>query len=402
MTNPSKSIFAKIIIFAVLMLEMATDLYAPSMPEMARYFGQDSNTIVLTISIYLLGFSLPGVIFGPLSDAIGRRPLFLLGAAIFCVGSFASWLSIDITMLITSRFIQGTGAGIFYVLYPAMIKDNFGEEQCSKIFSSIGMIVAMSPMVAPIIGAIVARYCGWVMNFAIISCSSLLILAISFTFLPESLQAQDRQPFSWTAVLKNYRQLLVDPTVIGYAIISGVTFGGLWGWIAAAPFFFINTYGLAPLDYSYFAAIGPFAYIMGTIFNQRFVERFGVDQMFSIALLIMTIGSASLFVVVRSFTVSPLIIYLPIIIYAFGLAPVFANATTRAVTVMPRQRGAASAILCTIETLAASAGAYIVSLFDNGTLNPATWVILISVIIGNGIYYLLRSRTKTQGMTTLP
>ena len=396
----SKRIFPILIIFSILVLEMATDLYAPSLPEIASYFEADTATIVMTISGYLLGFSLPGALFGPLSDSLGRRPLFLFGSSIFCAASFAAWVSPTIHLLIVSRFCQGVGAGIFYVLSPAIIKDSFDEKVCSRIFSSIGMVVTLSPMVAPILGATIANQFGWSTNFALISLAALTIATICFFWLPESLAAEQRSPFSWSRIFKTYKQLLMQPSVIGFASISGIAFGGLWGWIATAPFYFINSYGLSPIDYSYYAAIGPFAYILGTVFNQRFVEKFGVINLFNFGLTVMTIGSILLFTVVYYLSPNLFMIALPLVAYTFGLAPVFANSTTRAVSVGANQRGVASAILCTCEMFGASLGAFSASLLENGTLQPAALIILLSVILCNVIYF--SSKFRPQNPDILP
>jgi DHA1 family bicyclomycin/chloramphenicol resistance-like MFS transporter len=389
-----------LLVCAVITFESATDLFIPSLPEITLYYGVDESIGQMTLSAYLLGFSLLGVLSGPLSDSYGRRSVFLLGILVFTMGSMSCAFSVSMLALITSRFIQGLGAGISYVIAAAIIKDSYPEHTCSKIFSLMAIAVTLSPTIAPIIGGIIAHSWGWPSIFQIILFVSIATLILLLIALPESLPEKSRAPFSLKNLMVTYGELLANKRILGYSLISGITFGGLWAWIAEAPFYFINQLNMSSLDYSYYAAIGPAAYILGSTINQKFVNHFGVDGLFRWGLTANALGSFLLLVVTYQWSTSVIAIYTTLSIYAIGIAVVFPNSCTRAVDVPAHQRGAASALLSTIEMACAATSALLIGYISNQTLVPPTIVILSCALACTLIYSWIRS--PTQKLSEIP
>ncbi len=379
-----------LLVCAVITFESATDLFIPSLPEITIYYGVDESVGHMTLSAYLLGFSLLGLISGPLSDSYGRRGVFMLGLLIFTIGGLSCCLSQTMGSLIASRFIQGLGAGIAYVIAAAIIKDSYPEHICSKIFSLMAMAVTLSPTMAPIVGGVIANTWGWPIVFKITLVVSIAALSLLLMALPESLPEKSRAPFSAKQIFITYGELSSNKRIIGYALISGITFGGLWAWIAEAPFYFINQQGLSSIDYSYYAAIGPAAYIVGSTINQKFVPHFGVENLFRTGLLISIVGSFLLLTMACFFHQSLTAIYAAITVYAIGIALVFPNSCTRAVDVPAHQRGAASALLSTVEMTCAATSALFIGYISNQTLVPPTMVILSCSILCAAIYGWVR------------
>lgn len=384
----SRIILPLVLVLMTLMAEMSTDIYIPCLPEMARYFAVDQHTVVVTISTYLLGFSISGSLAGPFSDTFGRRPLFLTGSFIFTLSSIACVLADSANWLIAIRFFQGAGAGIAYVTSNAIIKDVYNDQMSSRIFSFMGMMVTMSPMIAPILGGVITSYWGWKANFYLILVGAVIGLVVHFFRIPESLKSEYRQPtLSYHKIIDSYKKLLWTPRVIGYSLISGVTYGGLWTWIAEAPFYFIEVIGIDPKNYGYYSAIGPAAYIVGTIINQVGVGKYGVIQMLKGGLLTMTFGSGLLFTVV-CINANLLGICTTISIYGVGMALVFANSAAKAVDVEPHYRGTASAILSTIEMSFAAISCYLISLVSCNDLRPATLTMVVCSFVCIYLFYL--------------
>lgn len=384
----SRIILPFVLVLMTLMAEMSTDIYIPCLPEMARYFAVDQHTVVVTISTYLLGFSVSGSFAGPFSDTFGRRPLFLIGSFIFTISSIGCVLADSANWLIAIRFLQGAGAGIAYVTSNAIIKDIYNDQMSSRIFSFMGMMVTMSPMIAPILGGIITSYWGWKANFYLILVGALIGLVVHFFRIPESLKPEYRQAtLSYRKIIDSYKKLLWTPRVIGYSLISGVTYGGLWTWIAEAPFYFIEVVGIDPKHYGYYSAIGPAAYIVGTIINQFGVGKYGVIQMLKGGLLTMTLGSGLLFAVV-CINANLLGICMTISLYGIGMALVFANSAAKAVDVEPHCRGTASAILSTIEMTLAAISCYLISLVSCNDLRPATLTMVVCSLVCIYLFYL--------------
>lgn len=400
LTSPKK-ILPFVIVLMSLIAEMSTDLYIPCLPEMASYFNVEPHHVVMTISSYLFGIAISGALSGPFSDSFGRRPVFLAGSLIFTLASIGCFLSGSVFLLILIRFCQGVGAGMAYVVSVAIVKDLYSNKMSSKIFSFMGMMVTMSPLIAPIFGGIIAAWWGWKMNFLLILFGAFVGLLIHFAYIPESLQAEQRlSSLSFKEMFSNYYKLLCQPRVIGFSLISGFACGGIWAWIASAPFYFINTLGIEPKEYGYYTAVGPAAYILGAIINQFCVGRFGVLTMLRFGLVGMVLGAFFLFLVVHFYEANLIGIYVSFVVYGVGMAPLFANSTSKAVDVTPQYRGTASSILSAIEMIFASISCFMVGFLSNNNLKPATLIILFCCLACVYLFYYVIGTKKYESQPT--
>ncbi|MBM3468812.1 MAG: multidrug effflux MFS transporter [Alphaproteobacteria bacterium] len=374
-----------LIMFAVLAFEMATDLYLPSLPEMSHYFNVSDAAAQSTLSGYLLGFSLLGLIAGPLSDSIGRRPVILGSMAIFAIGSICCWLAPSMGELIIARVTQGIGAGMTIVVTTAILKDIYDEKYFSRIYSTMGLVITLSPMIAPILGGKIADMWGWKSCFFIIAFIATFIWLSIALSLKESLNAEDRiklrSTFPAHLLFQTYGKLLKRRETVFFVLISAITYGGLWAWIVEAPFYMINVIGIQSVDYGYYAAIGPVAYILGTLLNRRYVVIYGPEKLLTWGLIPMILGATFALIASIYWPYSLTALYFSFALYSIGLAPVFANAATKAVSVKPSLRGGASALLNTLETAISSLTIFIVSLVSNDTFVPCTIMLLCCTLL---------------------
>lgn len=382
------------LIFSISLFEMATDIYIPCLPEIMETFNTSEAYVQHTLSIYLLGFSLVGTLSGPLSDSLGRRPIFICGILLFTLGTVLCMLASSIETLIYARFLQGLGAGSSFVLGAPILKDLYDEKSMSRVFSLMGMIVTLSPMIAPMLGAFISTIWDWHMNFIVMTL--LAVLAASFILfgLKETLPITERKPFLASSIFKTYLQLITTKRVICYILISGITYGSLWAWIPEAPFYLIEKLGVSKTHYAYYAAIGPAAYILGTLINQKFVIAYGTQNMLKFGLMIVLTGTTCLLLATSLFPKNLILIFGSFSIWCIGMAPLFANATAKSVNVLSNSRGSASALLNASEALLASATAYLISTVTNGTLVPPAIVILCGSLISCGLYYFFLSKEE--------
>lgn len=384
--------FPVFLIFSIFIFETSTDIYVPCLPAMAHDFGASNTWVIMTMSSYLLGFALLGWVAGPWSDYVGRRPVFIFGLALFTVASLATIFADHIYTLIAARFFQGLGAGVSYVVSNAFIKDRFPARQCSRIFSMIGMVVTIAPMIAPILGAEIAQVYGWRATFYLIFGMAIISFIVSQAALPETLVAPNAHRFSLKRLVYDYQQAMRQDGVVGFSLISAMAYGGLWGWIAQAPFYFMEVMRIDSVSYAWISAIGPAAYIAGTIFNQVCVLRCGLAYMLRSGLMISMVGVVMLNAAVFWGASNIWLCFGAFVVYAFGLAPVFANAATYAVQVPPHMTGTASAILSTAEMFFAALSAFMISWFSQQTLVPATLIMTVAVFSCYGCYVWLGHR----------
>jgi DHA1 family bicyclomycin/chloramphenicol resistance-like MFS transporter len=399
-TSYQQRLIPFLLILSIFMFELSTDIYIPCLPEMTSYFGVKESITQMTLSSYMLGYALLGCLAGPLSDSFGRRSIFLGGAVTFSIGSLGCSLAFSITSLIVARFVQGIGVGICVIIANAIVKDSFDERNCSRILSRIWMTIAISPMIAPIFGAAIASAYGWNLNFILIAGMACLLTIIVMILLPETLPPQRRSVFQGWKIIKTYFALLSNLHIICYALISAFVYTGLWLWLTFAPFYIINKLGIKSTDYGYYSAILPLSFVVGTIFNQRFVGRLGVDILLKLGIFVSLGGVIFLVIVSVLFPRSVFSIYGALSFYAVGMAPIFSSAATKTLDVAPNQRGAAAALLNTLELGIASLSIFIISLINNGSFFPLALCILLFIA---GCYLILcrvqkRSNTKNESL----
>lgn len=357
-----------LILFSIFTVEIATDFYLLSFPEMETILKGNEHLLQGTLTAYLLGFSLLGLISGPLSDSIGRRPVTLGGLLVFAMGSGLCCVVPDVYSLIGCRFIQGLGAGVICVVLTAVIKDLYDDIKSSRLMASMSIIIALSPLIAPTVGNYVSQLWGWAYAFKIILALGIVSLFLSYFILPESVNPKNAPSF----LLKNlgimYVDLFKQKLPVVYSCISGFSYGSLWIWIITSPFYIVNNLNVSIADYEYYAAICPIFYVIGTFVNKHLLGRFGLLPLLKGGLVLMGVGGGVLLSLSQINQVTLEFIFIALAVYSLGLAPVFANAATLSITVNPTQRGTASALLTSIELICAAICTFLASQLDGESL----------------------------------
>ncbi|HCR37806.1 MAG TPA: bicyclomycin resistance protein [Opitutae bacterium] len=369
--------------------EMATDMYAPSMPQISDFFGISESITQLTVSFNLIGLALSALIYGPLSDSYGRRRVILAGLSVFFLGSLACSYSSTITTLIAARLFQGMGSGVCLAAGHASIQDLFSGERCAQMHSRLSMVIALSPGIAPIIGGYIATAFDWPAIFIAITCVVTLLWALIFRTFPETLPQAKRLPFSPKHLLLAYRRLFSNPRFVGYAFIHIMAITWVWADSANLPFVFIDGMGL-PLDrYGYFFACLVGAYILGTYLNQKFVVKLGMTTMLFIGLSLTALSGITLIIAKYIIDLTPLLVVAIKLPGSTGLAFIFGSAPPRAIEIAGEDAGSGAAVLSSWQMLFGSIGIYIVGLAYNGTILPIACMTVFSVTTSFIVYFIL-------------
>jgi len=182
------------------MTPLATDIYLPAMPSLARDFGASEATTQLTLSIFMLGFALGQVFYGPISDRIGRRPTALFSFALFTAGSIACTFAPNMPALLAARVVQAMGGAGPVVIARAMARDFYDGPEAGRELSRMAAIMGLTPMVAPMIGAALLSVAGWRSNFAFVACVAVAFGLYLTARLPESLRQTSAGPFTFGAL----------------------------------------------------------------------------------------------------------------------------------------------------------------------------------------------------------
>jgi DHA1 family bicyclomycin/chloramphenicol resistance-like MFS transporter len=333
---------------------LSTDMYLPSLPDIARQLDASTAQVQLTISAYLVGFAVGQIVYGPMSDRHGRKPVLLSALALYCAASLACALSTSIEMLIVARFAQALGGSGGIVLARAIVRDLYSGARAGRELSLIGSVMALAPVLAPLAGGVLQTGFGWRSIFIVLVATGLTGTAIVLPLLPETLAARAAEPVSPSTMLKSYRVVARHPAYLAYLGLATTSFAGLFAWISGTSFVLQNLYGLSPFNFGIAFAVCSVGYMIGATLAARLVMRLGIDRTLGVGAGAMAAGGLGMVAAVAFGLTSAVSLVLPMAIYLGGLGMVLPQAIAGAMTPFPERAGTASALLGFIQQSAAA------------------------------------------------
>jgi len=351
---------------------LSTDLYAPSLPHLPDYFGTDESTVQLTMSLNLLAFAFGQLFFGPLSDRFGRRPVLLIGMAGFLFGSIGCAMAQSIQGLVLFRAFSGFMACSEAVIALAIIRDLYDERGGVKILSIYEMVIALAPAIGPTIGGYIYIWFGWRANFWIIGGLAAMVLLAIWIYLKES-AVPDRDAMRLDRVTRGYIALLRHKLFLGHCLMLGGTLAGLFAFITAAPFIFIDRHDVPTEAYGIYYATVVLAYFFACLFANRAINRFSTRHILRAGIVLLVLGSLLLIAVVRFGWEGPATLTSAVSLFVFGMGLVWTTSPIEALSNAPGGTGAASAMLGVMEMGGGALGAFAVGVFHDGTAWPLVW-----------------------------
>lgn len=354
---------------------LTTDMYLPSLPDIARQLDASTAQVQLTISAYLIGFAVGQILYGPISDRHGRKPVLLGGIALYCVASLACALSNSIEMLIVARAFQALGGSGGIVLTRAIVRDIYSGAHAGRELSLIGSVMALAPVLAPILGGLIQTGFGWRATFLTLVAAGLAGSAIVWSLLPETLSTRAAEPVSIASVLRSYRVIARNRAYLAYLAITSASYAGLFAWISGSAFVLQDLYGLAPFDFGVAFALGSIGYMTGSAFAARLVVRVGLDGVLGLGGCACAAGGLAMVAAVALGLTSSISLVLPVAVYLAGLGMVLPQGIAGAMTPFPERAGAASSLFGFMQQGAAAVCGAMVGWF----LGQSAWPLAIGV-----------------------
>jgi DHA1 family bicyclomycin/chloramphenicol resistance-like MFS transporter len=346
-------------------------MYLPSLPAIQRAFDADSGSVQATLSVFLVGAAGAQLVYGPLSDRFGRRPLLIVGYLIYVAASLGCLNVASIGGLTLARFFQAIGSGASVVLARAIVRDLYAAESAGTMLARMASIMGLVPAVAPVLGGLVEGAFGWQANFITMAAGGGLLGIVTFFGLDETLPAERRQRANFRAILGHYARLLKNPQFLRYLLVASFCFGGVFAFISGSSFVLQNIYGLSPVSYGLSFGAMITGYIGGTLTGARFTLRLGIEHM-------LVIGSSTAFaggvlMVALSMTSLPPVaaIIVPMILYTYGVGVTMPQSMAGALTPFPEIAGTASALMGFLQSaFSAAVGLYVGHAISAGGAMP--------------------------------
>jgi MFS transporter, DHA1 family, multidrug resistance protein len=346
MLAPGSFALTLLLSFLTALGPMSMDLYLPSLPDIAQSLNAPIVDVQLTIALYLLGFGVGQIVYGPVSDRFGRRPVLLIALALYGVASIACVLAQSIDALIAARFVQGLGGAGSVVLARAVVRDIYSGVRAGRELSLMGSIMALAPIVAPMIGGLLQTAFGWRACFILLVTFAIVAGAAAAWLLPETLPKRTPGPFSLRSMGALYRSVLVHRGFLANLGIMTTTFIALFAWVSGAPIVMQGTvYGLTPLVFGITYAMGAGGYMVGTFIASRIVMRFGLDRTMGIGAVAMAAGGLVMIVVLALGLANVTWFVGAMTIFLAGMGFTLPMAMAGALTPFPDRAGTASSLM---------------------------------------------------------
>jgi MFS transporter, DHA1 family, multidrug resistance protein len=355
---------------------ISTDLYLPAMPAMAQVLHASQGLVELTISGYLVGFSIGQLLWGPVSDRYGRRLPVALGLGLFIVGSAGCALSTSVYMLIGWRAIQALGACASVVLARAMVRDLYAGHRAAQMMSTLMSVMAIAPLLGPTVGGQILHGFSWRAIFWTLVGVGLLTL-LSLLALPETLPVSRRNPLSFRRAVHGYIELLNHRRLLGYTGAGGFFYGGMFAYVAGTPFAYITYHHVPARIYGFLFAIGTIGIMLANMINARLVLHFGSDGLMRFGTRLAASSGVALGATAWFGWGGLWGLVIPLFVFISATGFVVANSISGALGVYPDRAGAVSALIGSVQYGTGIVGSALVGVLADGTPWPLGCAIAI-------------------------
>ncbi|WP_416547203.1 Bcr/CflA family efflux MFS transporter [Limnohabitans sp. DCL3] len=370
---------------------LAMTLCLPSMQEWGAIFATPQADVQLTFSGYVVAYGALQLVYGPLSDRHGRRPILMLGLVVAGLASVMAALATDIAQLTAARVLQGAGSAASMVVGRSMVQDLFSGPQRTRVMAYIGMALGMCPPLATLIGGQIHVRWGWPTNFMLLAVLAALLWVAAWLGLPRVAKPTPPAGHWLRAMLSAYARLLREPRFLLYVAILAATTATFYAFLAGAPIV-LKGYGIGPDGIGWFIMAVPVSYILGNFMTSRLIAQAGESRVMAWGQALTLCGLVVMLALGLGGVQTALAVALPLLLLGFGHGLLNPPALAGTVGVVPALAGSAAAVAGLMQQLTGATGGYVVGLVPHHGAVNLGWMMLGFALIGATAQCLLRRR----------
>jgi DHA1 family bicyclomycin/chloramphenicol resistance-like MFS transporter len=351
---------------------LTIDLQLPAMPEILASFGlHEANLQQWIVSAYMLGFASVQILYGPISDSVGRKPVVIFGLLVYIGASFWLLVADDYWLFLLARGLQGAGAAAARIMINAITRDFFKGDEMAKVTSLVMLIFILVPVFAPTVGSLLLWLGHWHLILYVFLGFSLVVLVWTWFRLPESLSAHNKKPLRLSRLKASFIQVVTEPLAIVFAVVSGVIFSGFMAYLNSAEQIFANLYGV-PEKFPYIFGLLALFFGLAAFINSRIVMRFGAMQVTLYALMaLVSINLIHLVVMFGYGGLPPLWLFvMAVALINMCVGLVFGNVMAIAMLPLGEVAGMGASVIGSISTFLAAVIGIVISQQLDGNLWP--------------------------------
>jgi MFS transporter, DHA1 family, multidrug resistance protein len=353
---------------AITMLgQMSIALYTPSLPSLAQALNAPAGEVKLTMTVFLAAFAVAQLVWGALSDRIGRRPALFAGIAVYLAGTLLCLFASSIGALILGRFVQGLGACVGITVARAVVRDRYDRTQGARALAFIGMAMAMGPALAPIIGGQLQVLYGWRSAFAALALFGTVVAIASYAKLDESNRNKDRGATDPIRMFGNFGVLLQARVYLAYTGVASAFFGGLMAYATGLPFVLIDGFGMSPAVYGFVPLVTVIGYFAGSALAGKRAGKVPARKLARTGAACALAGGLLFAVVSLAGLEHPVTLVLPMVVFMFGFGLALPGALAAAMQPFGRMAGTAASLQGFVQMATGALVTLAVAAFADGT-----------------------------------
>ena len=359
---------------------LSIDMYLPALPQMAEDFQVSTLQIANTLPAYFMGLAIGQLIYGPISDRIGRKKPLYFGMALYAVASLLCILAPDHWSLIAARILQALGGCVGVVMARAAIRDCLDVQSSAQAFAQMMIVMGVAPVMAPVIGAVMLQYFEWQGIFILLSIIGLICLLCVHFFFDETLKVENRLKLNFKQVLILYSRILQDKSFRLPMLAGCLSGASLFCYISSASAVFMDGYGLSQKQFAFAFALNAMGIILISACNKQLARRFSVFQRLKIGGWIQVSG-AIILLIAGFLSLAPMaLVMLGMFLAVSGIGFTGPNAMAIAMAQQGARAGTASAIMGSAQFACGLIGGIILNfLFWDVILNMAVLMVLFTL-----------------------
>jgi MFS transporter, DHA1 family, multidrug resistance protein len=397
--SPTSTGFTLLLGFLVALPSFGIDTSLPALIATGTALRVTPAEAGLMMSLFMLGFAVAPLVYGPASDRYGRKPVVLVACLLFTIAALGCSMAHSLASLLVWRVVQGAGAGASVTIAFAIVRDLFEGETARTKISHITMATMVVPMLAPTVGVGLLGLGGWrIIHATLAGVGTLLLLAVLFGF-SESATLDPANRLAPSVIARNYVRVLMHPSCIGYILVSAATFGSLFAYVSGSSLFLINIVRLRPEQYGLVFAATSIGIMAGSFLSSWFSTS-GLSHNYPLSLGLALATAATMLLLLMTMAdwmpLTLVILLLVLANLAFGL--IMPNAVERAMQPLPQIAGAVGAAMgCIQMAMGAAASGLVVELYDGHSALSMTALMAVCALLSSASYLLL-ARSAESGL----